>query len=207
MMILGNRDSTIEFENYFRENARKSIEVYFEVVFWKLYSQMKFSPNQKTRASTKKIMEYIISVIQKKGVHQKKLYDAIDYFVALPNLQNLRSFRILLGLKKALAIPLTFPAFLDPEHYPMVDRNVAQWVNVNLNEHNRNRQAKLTQFCSLYEKKTLTDDDFRSYLNWVYWCREIAQVLTEKTRMCWRARDVEMAIFTAQRQNLKLPIL
>jgi len=33
--IVGDRDSIIDFENYFRANARTSIEVYFEVVFGK----------------------------------------------------------------------------------------------------------------------------------------------------------------------------
>lgn len=36
--IIGDRNSTIEFENYYREKAPKNIEVYFEVIFWKLYS-------------------------------------------------------------------------------------------------------------------------------------------------------------------------
>jgi hypothetical protein len=36
--IRGDRDSTIAFEDYFRQHASESIEVYFEVVFWKLYS-------------------------------------------------------------------------------------------------------------------------------------------------------------------------
>lgn len=35
--IVGNIESTIEFENYFREDANQSIEVYFEVIFWKLF--------------------------------------------------------------------------------------------------------------------------------------------------------------------------
>lgn len=193
--ISGDRDSTIKFENYFRENARKSREVYFEVIFWKVYSYT----NNRLRTTSR-----IVNHILERKVSSESLYDAIKHFVDSPTPQNLRSIRNLLGIRtNVLAIPLTFPAFLNPEKYPMVDRKVAQWVNTNLNEHNRKREAKLTEFVSL----PLTDDDFESYLNWVYWCRELAQVLTEKTGMHWRARDVEMAVFTAQRKNLELTVL
>ena len=34
--IIGDRNSTIEFENYYREKAPKNKEIYFGVIFWKL---------------------------------------------------------------------------------------------------------------------------------------------------------------------------
>ena len=37
--IQDNRQTTINFENHFRDLAPENIEVFFEVVFWKLYSQ------------------------------------------------------------------------------------------------------------------------------------------------------------------------
>ena len=54
---------------------------------------------------------------------------------------------------------------------------------------------------------SLQDDDFPNYLNWVNWCQEVAQVLTELTSKQWRARDVEMAVFTAQRNGMTLNVL
>ncbi|GAJ05736.1 unnamed protein product, partial [marine sediment metagenome] len=39
--------------------------------------------------------------------------------------------------------------------------------------------------------------DFDFYLHWVYWARHTAKKLSQQTEMKWRARDVEMAVFTA----------
>ena len=195
--ITGDRNSTIEFENYFRKNARRSIEVYFEVVFWKLYSQKRIR-----QGSTTRIVNYML----RERINPELLYNAIKHFVDVPNRQNLQNIRDLLGIKTdVLAIPLTFPAFLNPKKYPMVDNNVARWVNANFTKHNRNRQARLTPFALGYT--SLRDNDFRNYLNWVSWCNEIAQILTNKTSIKWRPRDVEMAVFTAKRKDLELNVL
>jgi len=196
MDITGDRDSTIAFENYFRKNARRSIEVYFEVVFWKLYSQKQFRQRGTTR---------IINHVLNKKIRPESLYDAIADFVETPSKQNLKNIRELLGMKsKVLAIALTFPAFLNPEKYPMVDNNVARWVN-DFIRYNRDKQVRLTQFTLNYT--SLQDNDFQNYLNWIGWCNEMAENLTDKTSIEWRPRDVEMAIFTAKRKKLKLNIL
>jgi len=196
MEITGDRDSTIAFEDYFRKNARRSIEVYFEVVFWKLYSQKQFRQKGTTR---------IINHLNKR-IHPESLYDAITHFVETPNKQNLKNIRELLGMKsKVLAIALTFPAFFNSEKYPMVDNNVARWVTTNFIKHNRNKQTKLTPFA--FGGTSLQDNDFQNYLNWVAWCNEMAEILTDKTSIEWRPRDVEMAIFTAKRKELKLNVL
>jgi hypothetical protein len=131
---------------------------------------------------------------------------AIDNFVLEPNVKNLQAIRKLLGIKTdVLAVALTFPAFLNPEKYPMVDNVVARWINRNYAEHSRNTKNKLTQFVSpTYNYTSLRDIDFPNYMNWVNWCNEMANILTNKTTIKWRARDAEMAVFTAQRKNLEL---
>ena len=195
--IVGDRNSTIVFENYFRENAQRSIEVYFEVIFWKLYSQKRIR-----QRSTSRIVNYVL----REKIEPKLLYEAIKQFVEVPWRQNLQNIRDLLGIRThVLAVALTFPAFLNPEKYPMVDNNIARWVNAHFTEHNRNKQAKLTPFSLRYP--SLMDDDFPNYLNWVSWCNEMAQILSEKTDIPWRTRDVEMAVFTAKRENLELNVL
>lgn len=199
--IIGDRESTMKFENYFREKARQSIEVYFEVIFWKLFSQKNIRD--------KKTTEIIKEIIERK-TKPEELYGAIKDFTVNPSKSKLQELRSLLNIKtNVLAIPLTFVAFFCPEKYPMVDKNVAKWVNKNLAKHNQNRQAKLTPFVSLEKSTSLTDVDFQSYLNWVDWCNETAQILTDNTSIKWRARDVEMAVFTAirTRDNLELEIL
>jgi len=203
-IISGDRDSTIIFEDWFRYKARESIEVYFEVIFLKLYSWKKSSAGDSASDITTHIVEFML----KNNVDPSQLCDAIESFTETPNLPNLRKFRHLLGLAKengALAIALTFPAFIDPANFPMIDMKVVKWIDVNFAAQNANRRAKLTRF--EFRGPSLQDNDFPNYLNWVNWCREMAKVLTLRTNMHWRARDVEMSVFTASKRGLLLEVL
>jgi hypothetical protein len=92
---------------------------------------------------------------------------------------------------------LTFPALAYPEKFPMVDKQIAKWVNLNGANHNININFKLIP-------TSLRENDFDNYLNWVAWCREISATLIKRTTIKWRPRDVEMAVFTAHRNNLLL---
>jgi hypothetical protein len=88
--------------------------------------------------------------------------------------------RNLLGIRtRVLAVPLTLCALADPQRYPMVDNQVAEWVNSNAILHNKNRSNHLTLFNKKYT--SLQDDDFTNYLHWIAWCREVSQVLTIAT--------------------------
>ncbi len=195
--IIGCRDSTIGFETYFRERAPNHIEVFFEVVFWKLYSQ----PHIRN-GSTNRIVDFILN----HGVTAQLLWGSVQRFLANPNISTLRQIRVLLGLKtKVLAVPLTLCAFAKPEKFPLIDMQVARWVNSNADVHNQNRINQLGMFNMRYT--SLKDDDFPNYLNWVAWCREVSLVLTRLTKTEWRARDVELAVFTVQRNGSRLNVL
>ncbi len=99
-----------------------------------------------------------------------------------------------------------FPAFHSPDLFPMVDNQTAKWVNANYKKHNLgNAKIWLSPFSMNYT--SLQDDDFPNYIKWIHWCRNVAGLLTKKTKMCWRARDVEMAVFTSQRSSLALNVL
>jgi len=87
----------------------------------------------------------------------------------------------------------------------LIDNIVARWVNKNFVEHSRNRVVQLTRFNLRYT--SLRDNDYLNYLGWVCWCREMAEILSEETDFKWRARDVEMAMFTAERNNLELNVI
>jgi hypothetical protein len=84
----------------------------------------------------------------------------------------------------------------------MMDMKAADWITANYVGHSRDRAAALTPFKANYT--SLRDNDFDNYLNWVHWCRETAEILTSRTNLQWRARDVEMAVFAAARQDLAL---
>jgi len=185
--IPGDRDTTIEFEHYFRANSEKQVEPYLEVVFWKLYSQPMIR-----QGTTSRIAEYV----SEQGIDARDLRCAVDLFVEKPTKANLAVMRALLGLKAdVLATALTLPAFVDPVRYPMVDRRTAKWITSNWSTHNRKRTNRLGPF--RVKEGVLRDNDFDNYLNWVAWCRQTAEVLTKSTNLQWRARDVEMAVFTA----------
>jgi hypothetical protein len=197
MRIAGDRESTIAFENHYRETAPTNIETFFEVVYWKLYSR----PNRR-RTITNRVVESV----QRRGIAPDRLWDSVQQFVVAQDIVNLRGIRKLLGFKApVLAVPLTFPALASPSRIPMIDNQVANWVNRNYDEHNANRSSKLTRF--KMKHTSLEDDDFPSYLNWVAWCQEVAQVLKRLTELNWRARDVEMVVFTAERSDMGLNVL
>ena len=185
--ICGDRSSTIEFEDYFRANSDEKVEPYFEVVFRKLYTQPMVR-----QGTTNRIADHV----SEEGVEARELRCAVDLFVEKPSKANLAVMRALLGLKTdVLATVLTLPAFVDPARYPMVDRRTAKWITSNWSTHNRKRTNRLGPF--RVKEGVLRDNDFDNYLNWVAWCRETAELLTKSTNLQWRARDVEMAVFTA----------
>lgn len=130
-------------------------------------------------ANRQKVTNRIVDYVLREGISSEKLYDAIRRFVDVPSKSNLRRIRSLLGIRtNMLAVPLTFVAFLNPKKYPMIDNVVARWVNKNFVKHSRNRLVQLTKF----NLASLRDNDFQNYLNRVYWCREMAEILTKEAR-------------------------
>ncbi len=193
ILIAGDRSSTIAFENHFRENAPYNIAAYFEVVFWKLYSLPLVR-----QGSTDRIADYILY----HNVQPMDLWNAVLKFIENQNIENLRRIRGMLGITtKVLATTLTIPALACSDKFTMVDTQVAKWVNEHFAEHNIDRNNNLTPFNF---RGVLRDNDFNNYLNWVAWCRETSKLLTRLNREKWRPRDVEMAVFTAQRNKLSL---
>ncbi len=194
ILIPGDRESTIAFENHFRENAQSNIAAFFEVVFWKLYSQ----PGRRQRSTDR-----IVSNVLEDSIQPWKLWDAILQFVENQTIENLRRIREILGIvTDVLAIPLTFPALICPEKLPMIDTQVARWVNFNRIQQSTDTDNTLAEFRLNYT--SLRENDFHSYLNWIAWCSETSGILTRLTNEKWRPRDVEMAVFTAQRNNVFL---
>ncbi len=197
MIIVGDRNSTITFENHYQKTAPTNIVAFFEVVFWKLYSQKSRCQKGTTR---------IVDFVQEYRITPRQLWDVVHQFVESQTRENLKRIRKLLGIKTdVLAIPLTLPALASPKTIPMIDNQVARWVNHNAAVHNVNRINKITLFKMNYP--SLRDNDFSNYLNWVAWCQEVAHVLIKLTGEEWRARDVEMAVFTAQREGMVLNVL
>jgi hypothetical protein len=193
----GDRDSTIKFEDHFREKAEKSIAVWCEVVWWKLYVR---------RGAVKKIVERL------KANDTKKLWDVCHAYINKPTISTFDSLRYQIVQQKVLATAATFPAFMVPEQIPMVDKRIAKWVNKyhrNFNNGDRN-SPQLLPFPSGDCGSVLQMGDFDAMFAWISWCRCMANKLNKKTdqeSFKWRARDVEMAVFQAWGRGKKHPVI
>lgn len=195
--IIGNRRSTMDFEKYFRKKAPTRIEPYLEVTYWKQYFR---DPDNQTDIRWRQIME--------RGTTAAELWQVVQQFASEQTVENLQKIWIAFGYSSnVLATPLTFPVLASPETIPMIDMLVAKWVNKNLKQHNINRTCELTPF-HISDSSPLkgTDHNFESYVYWVRWCREVSTVLTDLNSKPWRARDVEMAVYTAERSKGKLDL-
>jgi hypothetical protein len=190
----GNREETMRFEERFRQYGRERIEVWYEVVFWKMYSQPHLR-NHNTHG--------IIANLHDATATQ--LWENCQQYIQNSNWDTFDTFRQIFNLTTlAIATVATFPAFMNPEDYPMVDRQVAHWVHQHLDDHNVADPNGHQLVTPHHPNGGLTMADFDFYKSWILWCRYTAHKLSNLTRMAWRARDVEMAVFTAQRDDINL---
>ena len=182
----GDRTSTMKFEERFRELAPHRLDAWCEVVFWKMYSQ---------RGAASHRSRTVISNIKASGVSAEELWNLCQDYIQRPCLRTFRPFRAKFATTTALATAATFPAFICPEIFPMVDRQVAKWVQANGVRHRIFPSPKLNG-------TVLYENDWDFVQAWIDWCQYTAGVLNRSTDQHWRARDVEMAVFAAQPSDL-----
>jgi len=99
-----------------------------------------------------------------------------------------------------VAVACVFPAFIDPDRFPMVDTRVARWANAFLVADNPSVSEGPRLVAPAYPANgatVLTLSDWPYIESWIHWCRQAAISLSSVTDFNWRARDVEMAIFRA----------
>ena len=114
----------------------------------------------------------------------------------------------LLVSRGSIPVVATFPAFMRPDRFPMVDRWIANWVVEYLKEYPGEAGGLVPPSESFLRGKrtTLTvPADWPFYASWTEWCRAAARILADCTGSLWRARDVEMVAFANARSGL--PIL
>jgi hypothetical protein len=188
----GDHAETTGFERHFRKYAAQGIESWLEVVFWKLFSQ----PARRNSATTR-IEEHFL----KNDIEGISLWNACNEYVQNPSRHNFETFRSMFGFTStSIAIAATFPAFVSPDTYPMIDTRIAKWVGACMAEHNSvdPNGAQLTKPPFLNNGSTvLKMSDFEFMQDWKRWCVHTAQKLKKLTFRNWRARDVEMAVFHA----------
>jgi hypothetical protein len=185
----GDCEQTKRFEARFRKLGPANIEAWFEVVYWKLYSQP-LVRNGTTRT--------IFEGFKDRHIGSNDLHEALSAYVAAPSRDSFNAFRALFGFHTSvIAIVATFPAFQDPETHPMVDTRIAKWVEVCMKQHNAvdPNGPQLTKFP--LTGTVLTMSAFDAFQDWRQWCIRTARKLSAQTHTSWRARDVEMAVFHA----------
>lgn len=201
--VTGDPEATKKFEDRFRELAPHHLEVWYEVVFWKNYSQG-MARDKVTRSAIK---------------HTGTVYDRIGVEVTSELLWSLCShyatsrqsevFSLLRGMlfDSGIATAATFPAFLDPDKFPMVDIWIARWSKANGAQHSYAKHGgpSLVTYSDLGDSR-LEDKDWNFVESWIDWCRYTKDILSERTERQWRARDVEMAVFTAQRSEGRITL-
>jgi len=191
-LSIGNLAETMAFEEHFRSHARSDLESWYEVVFWKMFSQGGRA-NIQTRV--------FIAHATGQKIEATSLARLCEIFVREPNRETFKRLHAYLGYSQSsMAVTATFPAFMDPKHFPMVDRRVAKWIHECGATHNhtdRTGPQLLDPGVFSKNRTNLQMRDFDFYESWIHWCRHTAKKLTARTRTEWRARDIEMAIFYA----------
>ena len=173
------RAATLDFQDWFRENAGKSLEPWFKVARWK-------SP----RSADKTIIQ-----IRQSGAPPQLLEMLCRNYTENLSKQTFREFRQKIAKTEALATAATYPAFLRPDIFPMVDTQTAEWVR------NNNWTGIQNVPDVKGDGRVLHERHWKYVQDWIVWCRNTATQLGNE----WTARDVEMAIFTAQRNGWNLP--
>jgi len=189
----GSREATKDFEDYFRERAHRHLEVWYEVVFWKMYSQRRRA-DKRTRDVVRRIQASKISAFD--------LWQRCCAYVSEPSQKRLELVaRTLLSEKaRVVAIAATFPAFIAPDRFPMVDTRVAKWARACSSRHNLADPMGPQLICPEYPDNgstVLTLSDWPFIESWIQWCRHTAMKLKHAAGFEWRVRDVEMAVFRA----------
>ena len=185
----GDRGRTMAFEDRFRKHGPDHLEAWGEVAFWKNYTM----PPARNRI-TRKVLAGGVS-----GASADDLWQKCIAYVDKFDLESFREFRKLLFKSRVVATAATFPAFVCPEKFPMVDTWITDWAVEHGAEYRYPDGPALECVPDLGSGKVLQESHWSFVESWIKWCRFTACELGKITGETWRARDVEMAVFTAQR--------
>ena len=191
-LVTGNRSETMAFEERFRNYAESRIEVWYEVVFWKMASQRGRANIQTNR---------VVDAIGKYGISAAELCRRCNDFVSTGTRDAFRPLQNLLFKSSSIAIAFTFPAFRCPDRFPMIDSRVVRYLAAEASALAFPETNEIRRTLKRYREKSapgvLTLHDWALVEAWVRWCREMAPRLSANPGLVWRARDVEMAVFRA----------
>lgn len=190
----GNKEQTKDFEKRFRDRAPYHLDAWAEVVFWKLYSR---NPGIAEKQAQK--------ILANKCVSAEDLWTSCEAYTQNPTRDTFSTFRKKLFSTPVVATAATFPAFMSPETFPMLDKQVTTWAcwHGELHQYSSINGPDLKCVPDL-ASGTLRESHWPFIESWVAWCQFTAKILSQRSGCEWRARDVEMAVFTVQRSKGRL---
>ena len=183
-------DQIVRFEDGFRACLTPTgrVESAAEVAYWKN------GKNHKGRDRiTRDLMEWIHS-----PERWMKFVEALRELADSPSWKSFQNFIGSNGQVSAFSVPLTFLSFYDPVNFPMVDKRIGKWWST--------RFPLQPQFTwdTKRTRITPTMKSFEAYIAWTDFCRHQAAELTRVSGEPWRARDVEMAVWSDKEAQLPL---
>lgn len=188
----------IEFEDRFRESIDQfgSFVTAGEVCFWKNYG----SPQKRRDELTMKLLQHL-----QVSDNWNNFVQAIRELSNDPSWDNFKALQKTSNQPSGFATPLTFLAFYRPVKYPMADKHIAFWWAENRARHDYGSSPVFSQQFDGWIKPV--KQSWEAYICWARFCREYARLIMRDYAMNWRARDIEMAVWEAQKRGLQLNVL
>lgn len=171
-----------EFEDAFRATliADGRIERAAEVVFWKNYGAF--------QVKNKLTSDFLTRIRNAEDWNQ--FVQAVKKLATEPSWASFQRLIKACGQKHGFATPITFLSFYAPNEFPMVDQRIGKW--------SAKRFPLQPQFAWAGKRIAPNQRSWDAYLAWTDFCRRQAALLS------WRARDVEMAVWTDTDARLPL---
>ncbi len=176
---------TTEFEDAFRAELVPGgrVERAAEVVYWKNYKMFGHKPTRRLLSNVNSPERWVQFVNTLKAVATALTWESFCEFKKLC---------------PGFATPITLLSFYDPHRYPMVDKWIGKWW---LERFPRRPQFDWNPNRTLLKP---SNGSWDAYLAWAEFCREQASLLSRLSGKPWRARDVEMAVWSDK--DCKLPV-
>ena len=187
-----DNENTLSFENKFKLSleSEQTFVTAGEVCFWKNYG---------SHLSRDKLTNSLLKLLAQDKKWETYVYSLVE-LATTPTFENIDSFRKACGQPNGFATPVTFRSFYNPNAYPMVDKIIGFWWNAHKAEYWKSNAPNFLQRDG-DGWLGLNEQNWNAYLEWTNFCREYSTLLN------WRARDVEMAVWEAQKRKVPLSCL
>ena len=183
----------LELEDKLREavNSSSSLATIGEVCFWKNYGN-----SQSRDTLTLRLLE-----------HLQRCDNGNTFTRAVKELSYTPSWSKFIALQRAcnqlsgFATPLTFLSFYNPLKFPMVDKHIAYWWAANKSVHGYDDAPVFSQIYDGWIQPI--PQSWEAYDCWTDFCCYYAKSM-KSCGVDWRARDIEMAVWEAQKRRISL---